>query len=288
MLSVTWSSLRRCQAIGLVLVGCCGLAMAQDSVQLQRQDKQLLQAMAYAPAAGTCAGIAVISPGAGGSEKGYRYLGEALSALGYLSVVVGHPESGRRVLREQVRREGLRGGLAELITEPDAYRGRLQDIAAARQWAQTHCNSATTLLIGHSMGAATAMIEAGARNKVDTQGSNAFTAYIALSPQGTGSIFPQGAWSGIQKPVLMLTGTRDTELGGAPWETRTEPYRDMPPGCKWLGVIDGASHLNFAGNGLSRKTELLTNQTIAAFLQGVRAGDCKAPPRVAGIELNAK
>jgi hypothetical protein len=62
----------------------------------------------------------------------------------------------------------------------------------------------------------------------------------------------------------------------------------MPPGCKWLGVIDGASHLNFAGNGLSRKTEMLTNQTIAAFLQGVRAGDCKAPPRVAGIELNVK
>jgi hypothetical protein len=123
---------------------------------------------------------------------------------------------------------------------------------------------------------------------VDTQGSNAFTAYIALSPQGAGSIFPQGAWSGIQKPVLMLTGTRDTELGGASWETRTEPYRDMPPGCKWLGVIDGASHLNFAGNGLSRKTEMLTNQTIAAFLQGVRAGDCKAPPRVAGIELNVK
>jgi hypothetical protein len=55
-----------------------------------------------------------------------------------------------------------------------------------------------------------------------------------------------------------------------------------------LGVIDGASHLNFAGNGLSRKTELLTNQTIAAFLQGVRAGDCKAPPRVAGMELNVK
>ena len=138
------------------------------------------------------------------------------------------------------------------------------------------------------MGAATAMIDAGARNKVDAQGSNSFSAYIALSPQGVGSIFPQGAWSDIRKPVLMLTGTRDTELGGASWETRTEPYKDMPPGCKWLGVIDGASHLNFAGNGLSRKTELLTVRAIGAFLDGIRTGDCKMPSPSDGMNLISK
>ncbi len=274
--------------VGLLLMGWLSLTSAQEHLQLQRQDYKRVEATAYSPLAGSCAGVAVISPGAGGSEKGYRYLGDALSALGYLAVVVAHQESGRSALREQVRREGLRGGLAELITDPDAYRGRLQDIAAARKWADTHCNSATKLLIGHSMGAATAMIDAGARNKVDAQGSNSFTAYIALSPQGVGSIFPQGAWSDIRKPVLMLTGTRDTELGGASWETRTEPYKDMPPGCKWLGVIDGASHLNFAGNGLSRKTELLTVRAIGAFLDGIRTGDCKMPSPSDGMNLISK
>ncbi len=89
------------------------------------------------------------------------------------------------------------------------------------------------------------MIEAGARNKVGVQGTDSFNAYIALSPLGTGSIFHESAWSGIRSPVLLITGTRDTELGGASWETRTEPFRNMPPRCKWLGVMDGSSHLHF-------------------------------------------
>lgn len=282
------SDLLRGIALGTLFFGAVSLACASEALQLQRQDQKFLQATAYAPAAATCRGIAIISPGAGGTEQGYRYLGEALSAVGYLSVVVGHQESGRRALREHLRGNGLREGLAELITEPDAYRGRFMDIAASVKWAERNCNSSEKLLIGHSMGAATVMIEAGARNKVGVQGTDSFNAYIALSPQGTGSIFPENAWSGIRRPVLLITGTRDAELGGASWETRTEPFRNMPPGCKWLGVIDGASHLNFAGAGMSRKTETLTVQTISAFLDGLRAGDCKPRGPVAGMDLSTK
>lgn len=275
-------------AFGALFLGAVSLARADEALHLQRQDRKFLQATAYAPAAITCRGIAIISPGAGGTEQGYRYLGEALSSLGYLSVVVGHQESGRRALREHLRGNGLREGLAELITEPDAYRGRFMDIAASMQWAEGRCNSSEKLLIGHSMGAATVIIEAGAKNKVGVYGTDSFNAYIALSPQGTGTIFPENAWSGIRRPVLLITGTRDTELGGASWETRTEPFRNMPPGCKWLGVIDGASHLNFAGNGMSRKTETLTVQTISDFLDGLRAGDCKPRGQLAGMDLSTK
>lgn len=282
------SDLLRGIALGALFFGAVSLACASEALQLQRQDQRFLQATAYAPAAATCRGIAIISPGAGGTEQGYRYLGEALSSVGYLSVVVGHQESGRRALREHLRGNGLREGLAELITEPDAYRSRFMDIAASVKWAERRCNSSEKLLIGHSMGAATVMIEAGARNKVGVQGTDSFNAYIALSPQGTGSIFPGNAWTGIRRPVLLITGTRDTELGGASWETRTEPFRNMPPGCKWLGVIDGASHLNFAGTGMSRKTETLTVQTISAFLDGLRAGDCRPRGQVAGLDLSTK
>jgi hypothetical protein len=88
--------------------------------------------------------------------------------------------------------------------------------------------------------------------------------------------------------ITAVTGTRDTELGGDSWTTRTEPFGNMPPGCKWLGVISGASHLNFAGAGMSRKTEVLAAQTIGAFLQGVRKGDCSPPGRIGGVELSAK
>jgi predicted dienelactone hydrolase len=261
---------------------------AQEAVSLFRQDRKTVQATAYPPKGAECRGVAIISPGAGGSEKGYQYLGEAMSALGYLTVVVGHQESGRRALRAHLRSNGLRAGLSELITDTDAYRGRLMDIAASKEWATSKCNAPESILIGHSMGAATTMMEAGARNKLGLKGSDSFTAYIALSPQGAGSIFPPNAWADIKRPVLSLTGTRDAELGDASWKTRTEPYMNMPAGCKWLGVIDGATHMNFAGQGMSRRTEELTVQVIGSFLAGIHRGNCKAPKQSSGIDVRSK
>ena len=122
-----------------LFIGVIDAAHSQEPLQLQREDQRLVGVIAYASAVPTCQGIAVISPGAGGTEKGYRYLAEAMSTLGYLSVVVGHQESGRRALREHIRGNGLREGLAELITNPDAYLGRFMDIAAAKRWAETRC-----------------------------------------------------------------------------------------------------------------------------------------------------
>lgn len=263
-------------------------AMAVETVTLHRRDGRAIDITIDEPAVMACRGIALISPGAGGSAQGYRYLGEAMASLGYLSVVIGHPESGRRALREHIRGQGLRDGLADLITEPQAYEGRFMDIAAARHWASARCRGRDAVLIGHSMGAATTMIEAGARNRLGLNGADAFTAYIALSPQGSGSIFPEHAWTDIRKPTLLLTGTRDNELGGASWETRTEAFASLPAGCKWLGVIDGATHMHFAGNGMSQRTEALVTQTIAAFLEGRRRGDCAPPARTRGIELSTK
>ena len=283
---------QRPRSVRGILLSLClcvfGKAYSHETLQLQRLDHKPIQAMAYAPTSTTCVGISVISPGAGGTEKGYRYLGETLSALGYLAVVVGHQESGRLAVREHIGHKGLREGLAELITAPDAYRGRFMDIAAAKRWAKDRCKSEESVLIGHSMGAATAMMEAGARSKVKVQGADSFSIYIAMSPQGAGLIFPENAWSNIQKPVLLLTGTQDTELGGASWETRTEPFKNMPPGCKWLGVIDGSSHLNFAGIGLSRNTEALASLTIGNFLNALHRSDCTPPAQVKGMELSTK
>lgn len=264
------------------------VADAQEPTTLLRSDQRPLAVSVYAPDGGNCQGFALISPGAGGSERGYAYLARGMASRGYLTLVMGHPDSGRSALREHVRGTGLRDGLADLITEPEAYRSRFMDMAAARQWARARCAGTDSILIGHSMGAATVMMEAGARNKLGLQGSDAFNAYVALSPQGAGLIFPEGAWSGLRKPLLMLTGTRDTELGGASWETRTEAFRNMPAGCKWLGVIEGASHMNFAGTRLSSRMEDLTLQTLGAFLEGRRHGDCRLPDKLQGLELRAR
>jgi predicted dienelactone hydrolase len=244
--------------------------------------------MVFMPTASECKGVAIISHGAGGSEKGYTYLGTAMSSFGYLAVVVGHQESGFQAVQELIGGKTLSDGLAKLITDPKAYQARFMDIAVAKDWAQGQCNSKVAVLIGHSMGAATVMMQAGALNKLNIAEVPKFTAYIAISPQGSGLIFPENAWNDINQPVLMLTGTQDKELGGLSWQTRTEPFNNMKSGCKWLGVIDGATHMNFAGRGISKKTETLTSQVIREFLTGVQASDCKLLNQISGMTISVK
>lgn len=263
-------------------------AAARELLTLQRQDGKSTNAMVYKPREGECQGVAMISHGAGGSEKGYAYLGAAMADFGYLALVVGHHESGLQAVQAQISGKTLSEGLANLITESKAYEARFMDISAAKEWAQGQCNSKIAVLMGHSMGAATVMMAAGARNKLNISQTPAYSAYIALSPQGPGLIFPDNAWREIQQPVLMLTGTKDQELGGLSWESRTEPFRNMQAGCKWLGVVDGATHMNFAGFGASKKTEALTIQIIRDFLKGVYAGDCERMTEVPGMKISSK
>ena len=275
--------------LALALAGATAPAQrpAPYPVSFPRADGHTVPVTVYPPA-DSCRGIAIISPGAGGSEKGYGYLGQGMSAMGYLAVVVGHEESGLRALRAHIRGRGLSGGLEALITDPGAYDGRFMDIAASRAWAGAHCRAAESILLGHSMGAATVMIEAGAANKLNVHGADAFDVYVAMSPQGVGSIFPDHAWRHIAKPMLVLTGTRDTELGGLSWQTRLQPFQDMPPGCKWQGVIDGATHMDFGRGGATGAPGRLALRTIAAFLDAVHRRDCGAPAAMPGITLQAK
>jgi predicted dienelactone hydrolase len=275
-------------AILLVIQLTSTVANGRDLISLQRQDSKPVSAMVYKPTASECKGIAIISHGAGGSEKGYNYLGTVMSDFGYLALVVGHQESGLQAVKKQISGKTLSDDLAKLITEPKAYQARFMDIGVVKEWAQGQCNSKVAVLIGHSMGAATVMMAAGARNKLNIAEVSKFTAYIAISPQGSGLIFPENAWSDINQPVLMLTGTQDKELGGLSWETRTEPFNNMKSSCKWLGVIDGATHMNFAGRGISKKTETLTSQVIREFLTGVQASDCKLLNQISGMTISVK
>jgi dienelactone hydrolase len=277
---------RAARSVALALLASAGAAAAQEALQLARADGSEVPARAYRPSGG-CAGIAIVSHGAGGSAGGYRYLAEAMRGAGWLVVVPGHEESGLAAVGRRVLAKGMRGGLLDVVTDPAAYRARFADIAAALDWAQPQCPSHARVLAGHSMGAATAMLEAGAANRLGLVGADRFDAYIAISPQGPGSIFPEGAWHAIAKPVLFVTGTRDQALEGG-WTSRRRPFDDAAPGCKWLGVIDGATHMNFAAFGSSADAERLTTRLVTAFLDGVRDGHCGTPPSAAGFALETR
>jgi dienelactone hydrolase len=232
--------------------------------------------------------LALISPGAGGNENGYSYLANGLRDDGWRAIVIGHKESGGPALRSDIKESGgINKGLRELVNDPAAYNARLMDIAAALKWATTSCKAPIVALLGHSMGARTVMVEAGAKNNLGVKSPDRFDAYVALSPDGPGPMFPENAWTPIHKPLLMLTGTRDSSLDGD-WKTRTIPYQSLPAGCKWLGVIDGATHMNFAGIGMAGATEKLTLLETKSFLDSLRAGKCGEPVQAKGITVKSK
>ena len=285
--------------LAVVLVfGCLSPHInAQQALACPGRDGAQTPLLVYLPtgAASGCAPLAVISHGAGGSEEGYAYLAQAMAKQGYTSVVMGHRESGFAALAADVRQYGLLPGVTHLVADPQAEQARLLDVGAALKWADGQCRAPFRVLLGHSMGAETVMLEAGAKNTIGVESPPAaqdrFDAYVALSPEGPGVVFASHAWSGIRKPVLVLTGTRDQSLKGGP-QARLAPWEDMrgiPSHCQWMGVIDGATHVNFAGNGLGHEpVESIVKNTVAEFLEGVRAGGCTLPAGTSGMKLQAK
>ncbi|MFM8333515.1 MAG: hypothetical protein ACKN9T_17700 [Candidatus Methylumidiphilus sp.] len=233
--------------------------------------------------------LALISHGAGGSEMGYGYLARALQTAGWRVLVMAHAESGLEVLQAKIKASGFRDGLLELVSDPAVYQARLLDIAAALDAAETLGQSDYRLLLGHSMGSATVMVEAGVANHLGASGLDRFDAYAALSPHGPGRWFPPQAWRSIHKPMLLVTGTADQPLEGD-WHSRLLPFDDLPPGGKWLAVIANATHMHFAGIGPGvRQTEDATTAVLLAFLAAVRSDTPAAPPpAIAHTTLRAK
>ena len=284
-------------ALAIAAIGIAQGVLAQQPLSVPRADGHTTPLLVYSAAGAhaACPPLAVISHGAGGSEVGYQYLAQAMANLGYTTVVMGHRESGSAALRTNMAQDGLMPGVRSLVADPSAEQARLLDVGAALKWADAQCRAPFRVLLGHSMGAETVMLEAGAANMIGIAsppaGLDRFAAYVALSPEGSGIVFPTRAWSGIRKPMLILTGTRDQSLQGGP-KARQEPWHNLagtPSHCQWMGVIDGATHMNFAGNSVGHDiVEPLVTQAVAAFLAGVRKNSCTLPSSPDAMKLVAK
>lgn len=276
--------------ITAALLMTAGAAHARQATSVTRADGAQTPLTVYQPAhASGCAPLALLSPGAGGDENDLRYLGEALSADGWLAIVIGHRESGMAALKRDIRdAHGIHDGVAELVSDADAYRARFMDIDAARRYAQARCRAPFTALLGHSMGARTVLMEAGARNKLGLHPDGGFDAYVALSPAGPDAVFPPQAERDIRTPMLMMTGTRDSGLDGD-YQWRTRAFDALPArGCNRLAVVDGATHMNFAGIGFARKTKEAVVPLATGWLDGLRTHRCAPAPSLAGVNVSTK
>lgn len=265
------------------------LALAQQHIEVPRADGAMTPLVVFdAQGGGACAPLVLLSHGAGGNaEHGLHYLGEALAHDGWRAISVGHAESGLAPLRKDMQTAGVKQGLRDLITDVAAYKARFMDIDAALKWSEAQCHAPYKVLAGHSMGAITVMLEAGARNKLDIKANGGFDAYVALSPEGPGIVFPENAWQPIRAPMLLITGTRDDGLDGD-YNWRTRAFDGLGPGCRWLAVIDGASHMNLGGLDPRGRTTKRTAKLVVSYLDGVRGKHCPKLAAEPGVTLRAK
>ncbi|MCU0817940.1 MAG: hypothetical protein MUF11_01350 [Beijerinckiaceae bacterium] len=232
-----------------------------------------------------CAPLAIISHGLGGSLAGNAPLASALNRAGFRVVVPSHAESGRELLVRGIG--GGRGGIDRAASDRKAHEARQADLDAILATENTRCRVPFKVLAGHSMGARTALVEAGATSTANITGRDRFDAYIAISPLGEGpGFFPGGAMKSIRKPVLMITGTEDRSVGGG-YETRLSTYEGLPPGRKRLAVIDGATHRALGGRGDPQVANMVGTLAVE-FLQQLRPGPWGPAGKRAGVTIDEK
>jgi predicted dienelactone hydrolase len=152
-------------------------------------------------------------------------------------------------------------------------------------------------IAGHSFGAYTTLLLAGARPRVhgrlrDFAEARA-RAFIALSPPGNGSRgLEPDSWHSIAHPVFCITGTNDQGLSGEPPSWREESFHSMPAGHKALAVIDGAEHFTFSGGRprrLANPEHLRAIEELSlAFWRRHLRGEHVRLPHLSGVRLTEK
>jgi predicted dienelactone hydrolase len=262
--------------------------------------------------------VIVFSHGLGGSRLGYSYLGGVWAQHGYVSIHPTHRESAE--LRSPLAIEDIEGAAAgsttrlqalaamkKAIDDPHNWEARPRDVALVLDsftWLEEHVpalrghlDAQAIGIAGHSFGAYTTLLLAGARPRVhgrlrDFSESGA-RAFLALSPPGNGSRgLERESWHSIVRPVLCITGTKDQGLSGEPPSWREESFHSMPRGGKALAVIDGAEHFTFSGGRPRRPADRshlhAVEQLSLSFWARHLHGEKVPLPHLRGVRLAEK
>lgn len=114
---------------------------------------------------------------------------------------------------------------------------------------------------GHSYGALTVQALAGQAGP--SQRDDRIRAFVSLSP-GAGSKASAARMKTVKLPFLSLTGKQDGKVSfiyaseqirlGMPLAQRLWIHESLPPGKRFLVVLDQADHMSFAGETINRPT----------------------------------
>lgn len=260
-----------------------------DWFDSQRQRR--VPAKLYLPTAQAAVGsvpLVVFSHGIGGSREGYSYLGRYLAAHGYGSLHVQHVGSDRQLwmgnpLSLPTRLSGA-AQATEALNRVQDLRFSLDQLLAAPEGARF--DTGRIVAAGHSYGANTTMLIAGARveqqgQEVSLRDPRISAAILISAPPFYGMGDPGKILSGIAVPTLHITATGD-EINIPGYASGLQDRLDIFKAIgseraapKVLAVFKEGSHSIFtdrAGTGglkLNPMVKVATRQLALAFLNGI-------------------
>ena len=229
---------------------------AQEVNWFDSKRQRSIPAVLYLPKTDQPAPLIVFSHGLGGTRYGYSGFGKYWASKGMASIHLQHPGSDRAVWTSQ--------GFAVLsalkaAANTDNAVARALDVTFALNTLAADTDLAKRINFekigvgGHSFGANTALMSAGAQFQQDGKalgfGDKRIKAALVMSPPALPtSLDPKYVYRPIQIPTLHLTGTQDnTPIPGAitTADMRRESYDAIPAGPKYLGIYDGGKHAMF-------------------------------------------
>lgn len=246
-------------------------------------------ASSAAPSAGP-APLVLFSHGLGGSRLGYSYLGRHLADAGVACLHLQHVGSDRRLWSGGSPLE-LLGRLKDAAQEAEAV-ARVQDLRfgldrlLASEFGP-RIDAARVVAAGHSFGANTAMLAAGARlqregRAVDFRDERVRAAVLISAPPFHGEPEPARILGAVQVPTLHITNTEDTiRVPGyfSTAEDRVAVFQAMGSPRKVLAVFAGGGHSVFTdrrgpgGPLLNGRVKDATKTLALAFVRSVLQGD---------------
>jgi pimeloyl-ACP methyl ester carboxylesterase len=277
-----------------------GLARAEPAVRdfdwfdVTRQ--RAVPVRLYWPEGAQPVALVVFSHGIGGSRLGYAYLGEYFASHGIASLHLQHVGSDRTLWTGNP--VSLVGRLQYAAHEKEAL-DRVRDFSFAldqlladgdfgKRIERRHIAAA-----GHSYGANTAMLAAGASIRRDgrtleLRDPRVQAAVLLSAPPFYGEDDPRAILRTITLPTLHVTATADViRIPGyfSPASDRLAVFDAVGSSLKALAVFEGGSHSIFTNRGgtggieLNPKVKSATKELALAFLQRVFEGKEEALAR---------
>lgn len=264
--------------------------LEHDWVDAKRQ--RPMPVRLYLPAAAsaqTPVPLVVFSHGIGGSRRGYSYLGTHFAAQGWASLHLQHVGSDRSLWRGSLW--SMVGRLQAAAQESEAI-ARVHDMRFALDQLLSGPTGAAldgqrVVAAGHSYGANTTLLAAGARVQrdgapVDLSDARIKAAIVISAPPFYGEGDPGAILATVSVPTLHITATDDViripgYYSGLPDRLAVFEATGGPRKC--LAVFEGGSHSIFTdrmatgGAALNPQIKGATQRLASAFIRSALQGD---------------